>query len=130
MPARDFRSALAVLCVILILLAALLTRLPRDWPGFRLIGILFISAVLVPVALAVVGVDFLTLRNTIPGVVPFALLLAGCAFATRPGVLPAVLVAVLGVTSVGAVWARTELQRPRYDGPVAADRRGRTASSS
>ena len=111
---------IAVLCVIVALLAWLLTRLPRDQPGVRLAGLLFLCSVVVPVALAVAGIDFLTVRNTIPGVVPLALLVAAGALATRASVMAAVLLVALGVSSVVAVWSRTDFQRPKFDGPAKA----------
>jgi uncharacterized membrane protein len=63
------------------------------------------GAILVPVALAMAGEDFLNTRNVTAGVVPLAVLVAIGAGTRRAGLLGVTAVAVLAVVSVAMVWA-------------------------
>jgi hypothetical protein len=93
-PAEALGSALAAL--LLLVGVALLVRLaPGRRRGALVAGSLAVAAILTPVALAVVGADYVIARNTIAAVVPAAVCV-GAGYATgRLGLLAATALCVL-----------------------------------
>ena len=116
------QTVLAVLSALLLLVAALgLWRIRRQ-RAVLATATVAIAAVVVPMAAAVVGVDFLNSRNVLPGLVP-VLVLAGAGFAALPasaGLAGAAALATLGAVTTIAVNAEPGYQRTNWRGIEAA----------
>jgi mannosyltransferase len=94
------QTLFALLSVLLLVVAAVgLWRIRRRRAVVATVTVAM-AAVLIPMAAAVVGVDFLNARNVLPGLIP-VLLLAGAGFAALPA--PAGLAAVAALAGVGVV---------------------------
>ena len=94
-PAEAVGSALAAALVVVG--AVLVVRLPQSRRrGALAAGSLAAAAAVVPVALAVAGIDFLVARNTIAAVVPAAVCLGAGYAAGRAGLVAATALCVLG----------------------------------
>ena len=81
-----------------------------------------IAAVVVPMAAALAGADFLNTRNVLPGLVP-VLVLAAAGFAALPapaGLTGAALLAAVGAVTTIAVTVEPEYQRTNWRGIAAA----------
>ncbi len=111
-PAEALGSALAALLVVVGIV--LVARLRRDErPGALVAGSLVVAAVLTPVLLALVGVDFLIARNTITAVVPAAVCIGAGYASGRTGiaaatVLCALCTAVAVAPAVDRTYGRTD----------------------
>ena len=126
-PLEAAGSVLAACLVLLgLVLAARLT--PGERRGALVAGSLAAAVVLVPVALAAVGRDYVIARNAIVAVVPAAVCLGGGLASRRLGVAAAVLLCAL-CTAVGvapafdATYGRTDWRgAAEAIGPTDADR--------
>jgi hypothetical protein len=109
---------LAVLSALLVLLAATgLWRIRRRRAVTATMTVA-VAAVVVPMAAAVVGVDFLNSRNVLPGLVP-VLMLVGAGFAALPGgkrLAGAAALATVGVVTTIGVNGVPEYQRTNWRG--------------
>jgi len=111
-PAEVLGSSLAALLVVVG--AVLVTRLPPvERHGALVAGSLALATIVVPVALAVAGIDFLVSRNTIAAVVPAAVCV-GAGYATgRLGLAAASILCVLSaaialVPALDTTYGRTD----------------------
>ena len=111
-PAEALGSGVAAL--LLLVGVALLVRLaPGERRGAIVAGSLALAAILLPVVLAVAGIDFLVARNTIAAVVPAAVCV-GAGYATgRPGLAAAGALCVLSAAvalapNLDATYGRTD----------------------
>ena len=113
---------LAVLSALLLIVAAVgLWRIRRQR---AVVATLTVAAatIVIPMALAVVGVDFVNSRNALAGLVP-VLVLAGAGFASLPahaGITGASALAVLGLVTTIAVDVEPSYQRANWRGIAAA----------
>jgi mannosyltransferase len=123
---RYFRGAVALGALILagVALALLLLRAtPRERRGGLTAAGVAAAALIVPFALAAVGLDFVDERNLIGAVVPLLVVAAigfGCARAGRVGLASAGLAILLFVAVLAAVYASGQMQRPNWRGAAAA----------
>lgn len=112
------QTLLAVFSALLLVLAAVgLWRLRRRRLVVAAITIAG-AAVVVPIAAALVGVDFLNSRNVLPGLVPI-LVLAGAGFAALPastGFIGAAALAAVGLVMTIGVNAEPGYQRTNWRG--------------
>jgi len=92
----------------------------RDREGVVVAAAVTASAVVVPVGLALAGVDYLTARYLITGLAPAAVVLGCCAAAARRGALAVGALAVLCLAVVVAVAATPALQRTDWRGAARA----------
>jgi hypothetical protein len=113
---------LAVLSAVLVIVAAIgLWRLRRRRAVVATLTVAG-TAVLVPMAAAVVGIDFLNSRNVLPALVPL-LVLAGAGFAALPagaGVAGTAALVAVGVITTTGVNAVPGYQRTNWRGIDAA----------
>jgi hypothetical protein len=111
----------AVVLTVLAALAALAlaARLRR---GELALGALAVCAVLVPVAMALVGLDYLITRNVIAGMVPLVALAGVAAARTRSGPALIALLCAIGVVAFAGVEGDTYYQRDDWRGVAAARR--------
>jgi 4-amino-4-deoxy-L-arabinose transferase-like glycosyltransferase len=105
----------------LVLIAALAMLLGRGAPAERRSALLAGSvggfAIVVPVALAVVGIDFVNSRNLIGALVPLAVAIAGGLGARRAGhigLAAAVALTAISIAMIGALQGDPSAQRPRW----------------
>lgn len=115
-----------VVCVLLMLwgVACLLTRGDaRARQGASIAAVLAAGAILLPVAAAVVGPDYVLARNLLPGLVP-ALAVAGIGFAVpsggRFGLLAVGAMCAVWLVSIVAVTTNTRYQREDWRGVAEA----------
>jgi uncharacterized membrane protein len=109
-PLQDM---LTVLSAVLVLVAAAGLWRIRHRRGVIAAVVVTLAAVLVPVAAAVLGADFLNARNVLPGLVP-VLILAAAGFAALPqpwGLLAAITLAAVGVVTIIGVNGNASYQR-------------------
>jgi mannosyltransferase len=125
-PAEALGSALAALLVLIGL--ALVSRLaPRERRGALPAGSLALATILIPVVLALTGVDFLVARNTIVAVVPAAVCV-GAGFATgRTGIAAATLLCALSAAVAIAPAVDTGYGRTDWRGAADSLERGNVA---
>ena len=131
-PAEALGSALAAL--LLLVGVALLVRLaPAERRGALVAGSLALAVILVPVGLALAGIDFVIARNAIAAVVPAAVCI-GAGYATgRLGLAAAVVLCVLSAAVALAPALDTAYGRTDWRGAGRGARdggRGRARSSS
>jgi mannosyltransferase len=116
------QKPLALLSALLLVVAAIGLWRVRRRRAVLATATVALAAVVVPMAAAVLGVDFLNSRNVVPGLVP-ALVLAGAAFAALParaGLAGAAALAAAGaVTTIGVI-AEPAYQRTNWRGIDAA----------
>jgi mannosyltransferase len=116
------QKPLAVLSALLLVVAAAgLWRIRRRRAVVATVTVA-IAAVVVPMAAALVGADFLNSRNVLPGLVP-VLVLAGAGFAALPasaGLAGAAALAAVGVVTTIDVNAEPAYQRTNWRGIASA----------
>ena len=92
---------------------------PEEKHGALVVGLAGGAAIVVPIFLAIVGIDFLNPRNLIGSVVPL-LVVAGLGFgaqrAGRAGIAAALAGCVLFSGVLAAVYASVQMQRPDWRG--------------
>ena len=116
------QTPLAVLSALLLVVAAIGLWRIRRRPAVVATVTVASTAVVVPIAAAVVGADFLNSRNVLPGLVP-VLVLAGAGFAALParaGLAGAAALAAVGVVTTIGVNAVPGYQRTNWRGLDAA----------
>ena len=118
-PAEALGSALAAL--LLLVGVALLVRLaPAERRGALVAGSLALAVILVPVGLALAGIDFVIARNAIAAVVPAAVCI-GAGYATgRLGLAAAVVLCVLSASVALAPALDTAYGRTDWRGAAEA----------
>jgi mannosyltransferase len=121
-PAKQLVIPLAALLALAALAPLVRGGLSAWEPGVIIAAFVAVSAVVPPVVLAVIGVDYLTVRNVICGVVPFLMLVAAGATADRRSLLAALVLAALSLVVVISVATNARHQRPNLRG--LADRIG------
>jgi mannosyltransferase len=112
------QSALAVVSGLLLVVAAMgLWRL-RHRRAVVATATIAIAAVLIPVAAAIVGVDFLNSRNVLPGLVPLLVLMAAgfATFRAPLGVAGVVAFASVGVVTTIGINTEPGYQRTNWRG--------------
>ena len=119
-PLEALVTALA-LALALVIVAAGLGRGSRSerggvWTALGLAGF----AVLVPVALALGGADYVLARNLIVALVPCLLVLGGAIALSRLAATAGAALALLSLALIGAVALRPELQRDDWRGAAEA----------
>lgn len=118
-PAEAVGSALAAL--LLVAGAALVVRAgAAARRGALVAGSLAFTAIVTPIVLAVVGVDFLIARNTIVAVVPAAVFLAAGYAASRSGLVAAAVLCVLSAAVALAPAFDTRYGRTDWRGAAEA----------
>jgi 4-amino-4-deoxy-L-arabinose transferase-like glycosyltransferase len=108
--------ALAAVLVLVTLIPLVGVRGRRFRRGVAIAGLVGACAVLVPLLLAVGGIDFVTVRNVISGVVPFLLVVAAAAATDWRAALAALALSAIGVVAILAVFANPGLQRNDWRG--------------
>ncbi len=123
---RHLRDAVVIggLIISAIALVILLRRATRTerLGGLALAGV-GVAALVVPFALAAVGVDFVDPRNLIGSLVPLLVAAGvglGCAGAGRLGIAAAGAAALLCLVVLAAVYASSQMQRPDWRAAAAA----------
>jgi hypothetical protein len=123
----DAVQALAAAGGALLLVASVALVATRGSPAERRAAIsaggIAAAAIAVPVALALVGLDFLNPRNLIGALMPLLIVLAagfGCRGAGRLGLVAAASACALFVVVLVAVHAATQMQRPPWRSAAAA----------
>ena len=125
------QAPLTVVSAVLLLVAAVGLWRIRHRREVAAVALVVIAAVLVPIAAAVAGADFLYSRNTLAGLVP-VLVLAGVGFAALPWPRLAA-AAVAGLVAIGLVTVIGVDRNPHYqraDWRSLSDAVGRVAGST
>jgi mannosyltransferase len=123
---RHFREAVVVVGLMLAAVAVVLLvrrATPRERNGSLAIAGVGAAAIVVPFALAAVGIDFIDPRNLIGSLAPFLIAAGvgfGCRGAGRLGLAAAGAAVLLFVVVLVAVYESGQLQRPDWRGAAAA----------
>jgi 4-amino-4-deoxy-L-arabinose transferase-like glycosyltransferase len=118
-PAEVLGSALAAL-LLLVGLMLVARAAPRERSGALAAGSLAVAAIVVPVALALAGVDFLVARNTIVAVVPAVVCVAAGYATSRLGLAAAGALCALSATLALAPALDTRYGRTDWRGAAEA----------